>query len=152
VRLSSDIFLLHCSLPVLYLHLFQIVFSEICASILRYELVHRICLSRPLSIVVSSQFKLKHTFSLAVPYHFIHHCHNLKPNSWTYSFFEVSGHNLESSQTWGFCMDFLNHREGGMVFFYQVFPLSTLMFTEIEQEKLWEVVWVWRNISIKAKL
>ncbi len=27
-----------------------------------------------------------------------------KPNSWTYNFIEVSGHNLESSQTWGFCM------------------------------------------------
>ncbi len=39
-----------------------------------------------------------------------------KPNSWTYSFFEVPGHNLESSQTWGFCMDLLNHREGGVVF------------------------------------
>ncbi len=26
----------------------------------------------------------------------------LKPNSWTYNFVEVSGHNLESSQTWGF--------------------------------------------------
>jgi hypothetical protein len=38
-------------------------------------------------------------------------------------FREVSGHNLESSQTCGFCMDFLNHREGGMVF-YQVFLLS----------------------------
>jgi hypothetical protein len=24
---------------------------------------------------------------------------------------EVSGHNLESSQAWGFCMDFLNHRD-----------------------------------------
>ncbi len=40
-------------------------------------------------------------------------------------FREVSGHNLESSQTWGFCMDFLNHREEGMVF-YQVFLLSPL--------------------------
>jgi hypothetical protein len=28
----------------------------------------------------------------------------LKPNSWTYNFVEVSGHNLESSQTWGFCV------------------------------------------------
>ncbi len=36
----------------------------------------------------------------------------LKPNSWTYNCAEVSGHTLESSQTWGFCMDFLNHREG----------------------------------------
>jgi hypothetical protein len=27
-----------------------------------------------------------------------------KPNSWTYNFAEVSGHDLESSQTWGFCM------------------------------------------------
>ncbi len=27
----------------------------------------------------------------------------LKPNSWTYNFVEVSGHNLERSQTRGFC-------------------------------------------------
>jgi hypothetical protein len=46
-----------------------------------------------------------------------------KPNSWTYNFVEVSWHNLEISQTWGFWMDFLNHKEGGM-FFYQVFLLS----------------------------
>jgi hypothetical protein len=26
----------------------------------------------------------------------------LKPNPWMYNFLEVSGHNLESSQTWGF--------------------------------------------------
>ncbi len=51
-----------------------------------------------------------------------------KPNSWTYNFLEVSGHNLESSQTWGTCMDFLNHREGGMVF-YQVFLPSPLQCT-----------------------
>ncbi len=49
----------------------------------------------------------------------------LKPNSWTY---KVSGHNLEISQIWGFCMDFLNHWEGWMVF-YQVFLLSP--FSEI---------------------
>ncbi len=36
-----------------------------------------------------------------------------KHNSWTYNFVEVS----ESSHTWGFCMVFLNHREGGMVFY-----------------------------------
>jgi hypothetical protein len=35
-----------------------------------------------------------------------------KPNSWTYNFVEVSGHNLESSRTWGFCLDFLNQRKG----------------------------------------
>jgi hypothetical protein len=42
-----------------------------------------------------------------------------------YNHVEVSGHNLESSQTYGFNMKFLNHREGGMVF-YQVFLLSHL--------------------------
>jgi hypothetical protein len=31
----------------------------------------------------------------------------------------------ETSQTWGFCMDFLNHREGGKVF-YQIFLPSPL--------------------------
>jgi hypothetical protein len=34
-----------------------------------------------------------------------------------YNHVEVSGHNLdESSQTWGFCMDFLNHKGRGMWF------------------------------------
>ncbi len=48
--------------------------------------------------------------------------------SWTYNFFEDPGHNLESSQTWGFCMDFLNHREGGVVL-YEFFLLSPLQCT-----------------------
>jgi hypothetical protein len=43
----------------------------------------------------------------------------------------VAVHNLESSQTWGFYMDFLNHREGGMVF-YQFFLLSPLQCTVTE--------------------
>ncbi len=32
------------------------------------------------------------------------------------NFIKVYAHNLESYQTWGFCMDFLNHGEGRMVF------------------------------------
>ncbi len=32
-----------------------------------------------------------------------------KPNSWTYNFVEVSGHNLESSQTWGFHIQCLQY-------------------------------------------
>ncbi len=44
----------------------------------------------------------------------------------TYNFFEDSRHNLESSQTQG--MDFLNHREGGVVL-YQFFLLSPLQYT-----------------------
>jgi hypothetical protein len=45
-----------------------------------------------------------------------------KPNSWTYNFLvEVSGHNFESSQTWGFYLYFLNYREG--VWFLAGFPL-----------------------------
>ncbi len=47
---------------------------------------------------------------------------DLKPNSLMCNHVEVSEHNLESSQTLGFCMDFLNHREGGLAF-YQVFLL-----------------------------
>ncbi len=38
--------------------------------------------------------------------------YNQKPNSWTYNFVEVSGHNLESSQTWGFCMNVLGRGYG----------------------------------------
>ncbi len=34
----------------------------------------------------------------------------LKPNSWTYNFIEVSGHNLESSQTWGFRIQCLHYK------------------------------------------
>jgi hypothetical protein len=63
-----------------------------------------------------------------------------KPNSWTNNCIEVYGHNLESSQAWGFRMDFLNDREGGMVFL-----LSPL-------QKLLEVAWVWRNRNLNAKL
>jgi hypothetical protein len=36
-------------------------------------------------------------------------------------FVEVSGHNLKNSQTSVFCMEFLNHGEGGMGF--SGFPL-----------------------------
>ncbi len=43
-----------------------------------------------------------------------------KPNSWTNNLVEVCGHNLESSQAWGFSMDFLNRKEGGIAV-YQVF-------------------------------
>jgi hypothetical protein len=47
------------------------------------------------------------------------------------NFVEVSGHNLQS-----FCMVFLNHRKGGMVF-YQVFLLSPLqgIVSELECEE-----------------
>ncbi len=38
---------------------------------------------------------------------------DLKP---IHNFFQVYGHNFESSQTSGFCMDFLSHREGAVVF------------------------------------
>ncbi len=33
----------------------------------------------------------------------------VKPNSWKYNFVEVSGHNIESSQTWGFCIQYTLH-------------------------------------------
>ncbi len=33
-----------------------------------------------------------------------------KPDSWTYNFVEVSGHNLESSQTWGFRIQCLHYK------------------------------------------
>ena len=36
--------------------------------------------------------------------------HLLKPNSWTYNFVEVSGHNFESSQTWGFRIQRLHYK------------------------------------------
>ncbi len=44
------------------------------------------------------------------------------------------GHNLERSQTWDFCMHFLNHREGGMVF-YQVLLLSPYSHFTVEIRK-----------------
>ncbi len=61
----------------------------------------------------------------------------LKPNSWTHNHVEVSGHCLRSSQTWGFCMDYLNHGKG--VWFS--FLLSPL-------QKQYEVAWVWRNRNL----
>ncbi len=60
-----------------------------------------------------------------IPGYLVSSAFKQKPTSWTYNFVEVSGHNLESSQTWYFCMDFLNHWKGGKVF-YQVFRLSPL--------------------------
>ncbi len=36
--------------------------------------------------------------------------HIQKPNSWTYNFVQVSGHNLESSQTGGFRVQFLQYK------------------------------------------
>ncbi len=56
------------------------------------------------------------------PYYRMRVCRILVPNSWMYNFVEVSGHNLESSQTWGFCMDFLNHMEGEGNGFLSGFP------------------------------
>ncbi len=47
-----------------------------------------LCLSRPLSWLLQTQRLVQ------------------EPNSWTYNFVGVSGHNLKSSWTWGFCMDF----------------------------------------------
>ncbi len=49
-----------------------------------------------------------------------------KPNSWTYNFVEVSWHTLESSQTGGFCMDFLNQREEGMFSMFSCFLLYSV--------------------------
>ncbi len=60
----------------------------------------------------------------AIKWEQLRRIHLLKPNSWTYNFIEVSWHNLESSQTWGFCMDFLNQREG--VWFSIRFSFSLL--------------------------
>ncbi len=34
----------------------------------------------------------------------------LKPTSWTYDFVKVSGHNIESSQTWGFRIQYLHYK------------------------------------------
>jgi hypothetical protein len=34
----------------------------------------------------------------------------LKPKSWTYNFLEVSGHNIDSSQTWGFRTQCLHYK------------------------------------------
>ncbi len=55
---------------------------------------------------------------------------------------EVSGHNLESSQTWGFCMDFLNHMEGGIVFF-----ISFSFFLLYRNCKRMREVWRKRNLK-----
>ncbi len=43
----------------------------------------------------------------------------LKPNSRTYKFVEVSGHNLDSSQTWDFRLQCLNYKTVLTTLFYQ---------------------------------
>ncbi len=55
-----------------------------------------------------------------------------KPNSWTYNFVEVSGHNLESSQAWGFLYGFLKPLGKGYGF-RSGFLLSPLQCTVTEE-------------------
>ncbi len=52
-----------------------------------------------------------------------------RKETWTYHFVEVSGHNLESSQAWIFCMDFLNQREGGFSIRFTCFLLYSILYT-----------------------
>ncbi len=52
-----------------------------------------------------------------------------KANSRTYNFVEVSGHNLEGSQTGGFCLDFLNHRGRGYGFLADFPPVSFTVYS-----------------------
>jgi hypothetical protein len=59
-------------------------------------------------------------------------CWDRKPNSWTYNFIEVSVHNLESFQTSGFCMEFLNNREG---VWFSISFFSFLLHTVTETVK-----------------
>ncbi len=59
---------------------------------------------------------------------------NLRGNSRTYTYVEVSRHNLESSQTWGF---------------YQSFCLSTRCYSRINLSFLhWLIVFVWISETI----
>ncbi len=51
----------------------------------------------------------------------------LMPNSWTYNFVKVSGHNLESSRTRGFYMDFLGKGYGFLSHF--LFFLYSVMYS-----------------------
>ncbi len=44
-------------------------------------------------------------------------CLNQKPNSWTYNFVEVSGHNFERSQTWCFRSQCLHYNQFQATFF-----------------------------------
>jgi hypothetical protein len=71
----------------------------------------------------------------------------------SYNFVEVSGHNLDSTQTWGFCGDFLNRKEGGMVY-YQFFLLSPLHCTLYSNEllELQEVAWIFEEIEISRQV
>ncbi len=74
----------------------------------------------------------------------------IKPWSRKNNFVEVSGHNLDSSQIWGFCMDFINHKEGGIVSCFP--PFSYTVYSNRTVEIVEEVAWVWRNRNLKAKL
>jgi hypothetical protein len=71
----------------------------------------------------------------------------LKPDSWTYNFVDVSGHNLESSQIWGFYMDFFDHKGKGV--WFSVFLLYPVQCRNGRNCKRLEVR---RNWNLKAKL
>ncbi len=53
------------------------------------------------------------------PYHSLQEKKVLKPSSWTCNFVEVSGHNLESSQTWGFQRQCLHYKPAFQITFAQ---------------------------------
>jgi hypothetical protein len=59
------------------------------------------------------------------------------------------GHNLGSFQTWGVCMNFLNHREGSMLF-YRVFLLSPFQCTVTNWRFCKRLRGFLRNRNLKA--
>ncbi len=60
--------------------------------------------NKPKTWHVEAQLAMKSSTGASHP-HSLH-----KQNSWTYNFVEVSGHNLENSQTWGFCVQCLHYK------------------------------------------
>ncbi len=70
---------------------------------------------------------------------------DMKPNSWMYNFIEVSGHNLESFQTWGFFTDFLNRKGKGVWFFIRF--SSFLLYSTVHSN--WTVETVRGCVSLK---
>ncbi len=85
-----------------------------------------------------------------------------KPNSWAFNFVDVFRHNPEDSQTWGFCMDFLNQKEGGMLFLLSPLPCTVTNwkncnrlreFEEIEVSYIAKVkrwLWIERRKTLKT--
>ncbi len=117
------------SQPLLSLHL-----SSLCASLM--ELAYPSWRERVRRIQVRRQQRAVEPHPA---YSFYGAQVRLKPNSWTYNFVEVSGHNFESSQTWGFPIQCLHYK-----------PVSNQFCSREGRSKKPRWLWIARKKTIKT--